>query len=206
MGSSNTVSYFQLVGVFSKYTPRFLTDRQQCTDISVLLKQIVFITLVDLVTRTPSATQSLGYQIGTWLPNPSVVGLNGPLGAGKTCFVQGVAQGLGVPSDTHVTSPAYTLIQEYPIGDRTLIHIDFYRLSTLTGADRMLFEELFQNPKHTIVVEWASKFLSELAPEFLIISILKGPDKNLRSFRISSNVPRYEQLLKKLSEYANTGT
>lgn len=166
---------------------------------------IAVITLIDLVTFSPSKTHSLGHLIGTWLPSPSVVGLDGPLGAGKTCFVQGVAQGLGIPADVHVISPAYTLIHEYPVRGRILIHIDFYRLSSLKNTDRMLFEELFQNPNHTIVVEWASKFLSEFAPEFLLIHISKGAEKNLRNFHISSDAPRYRQLLKNLSEYANSG-
>ncbi len=162
--------------------------------------------MVDLVTSSPSETQSLGRLIGGWLPKSSILGLDGPLGAGKTCFVQGLARGLGIPSTTHVTSPAYTLVQEYPLGSCTLVHIDFYRLSTLTNADFMLFQELFENPNHIVVVEWASKFLSELVPEFLRISISLGQDENLRNFRMSSTSPRYVELLNKLSNHANTGS
>ncbi|MXW14494.1 MAG: tRNA (adenosine(37)-N6)-threonylcarbamoyltransferase complex ATPase subunit type 1 TsaE [Rhodothermaceae bacterium] len=162
--------------------------------------------LVELVTSSPSETQSLGRLIGAWLPKSSILGLDGPLGAGKTCFVQGLAQGLGVPITTHVTSPAYTLVQEYPLGSHTLVHIDFYRLSTLTNADFMLFQELFENPNHIVVVEWASKFLSELVPEFLTISISLEQDKNRRTFRVYSISPRYVELLNKLSHHANTGS
>lgn len=162
--------------------------------------------LVELVTSSPSETRSLGRLIGIWLPKSPVVGLDGPLGVGKTCFVQGLAQGLGVPPTTHVTSPAYTLVQEYSLGSRTLVHIDFYRLSTLTNADFMLFQELFENPNHIVVVEWASKFLSELVPEFLGISISPGQNENLRNFRVSSPSPHYMDLLNKLANHANTGS
>ncbi|MXX97859.1 MAG: tRNA (adenosine(37)-N6)-threonylcarbamoyltransferase complex ATPase subunit type 1 TsaE [Rhodothermaceae bacterium] len=160
--------------------------------------------LVDLITSSPSETQSLGRSIGAWLPKPSVLGLDGPLGAGKTCFVQGLARGLGIPATTHVTSPAYTLVQEYLFGSRKLVHIDFYRLSTLTNTDFMLFQELLENPNHIVVIEWASKFLSDLVPEFLTISISLGQDKNQRNFQVSSTSPRYVELLDKLSNHAST--
>lgn len=162
--------------------------------------------MVNLVTSSPSKTQSLGRLIGSWLPNPSVLGLDGPLGAGKTCFVQGLAQGLGIPATTPVVSPAYTLTQEYPLGDLTLIHIDFYRLEKLTDGDYMLFQELFDNPNHILVVEWASKFLFELVTEFLQVSISKREDQNLRNFSISSNSPRYLEVLNNLSMHANPTT
>ncbi len=159
--------------------------------------------MVDLVTSSPSETQSLGLRIGSWLPDSSILGLDGPLGAGKTCFVQGLAQGLGIPPSTHVVSPAYTLIQEYPLNGQTLVHIDFYRLETLTDGDYMLFQELFENPSHILVVEWASKFLHKLATGFLQISISPGQDPNLRNFSISSTSPHYRELLNKLSTHAN---
>ena len=162
--------------------------------------------LVDLVTFSPSETQSLGQLIGTWLTSPSVLGLDGPLGSGKTCFVQGVAQGLGIPSSAHITSPAYTLIQEYPIRNHTLVHIDFYRLDTLFSTDLMLFEELFEDPDHIIVVEWASKFLSGLTTDFLQVSISIDSNQNQRLFRISSDSQKYSHIISQLSNYADAGT
>jgi len=162
--------------------------------------------LVNLVTYSPDETRSLGHLIGSCLPNPSILGLDGSLGAGKTCLVQGIARGLGISLNTQVISPAYTLVQEYPITQHSLIHIDFYRLETLNSIDRMLFEEIFENSSHIIVAEWASKFLSELATDFLQISICPGSDQNHRNFRISSDSGIYTQVLRQISGYANTGT
>ncbi len=162
--------------------------------------------LIEFITSSPSETQSLGHLIGEWLPPSSVVGLDGPLGAGKTCLVQGIAKGLGVPSNVQVISPAYTLVQEYPITHCTLIHIDFYRLDSLTSSDYYLFEELFANPDHIIMVEWASKFMSRFAPAFLKISVSVGLDPSQRNVQISSDSPTYEDVLTKLSNHANANT
>ncbi len=161
--------------------------------------------LVSLTTFSPLETQSLGEWIGTRLPGSSVLGLDGYLGAGKTCFVQGVARGLGIPSDTLVTSPAYTLVQEYPLKHCTLVHIDFYRLDTLSLNDLMLFGEFFEKPDHVIVAEWAAKFLSELTSEFLQISISTCSEPDQRQFQISSESGMYSDVLAQLSDYANTG-
>ncbi len=159
--------------------------------------------LVTLVSSSSAETQSLGHLIAGWLPPWSIVGLDGPLGSGKTCFVQGIALGLGVPSYVQVTSPAYTLVQEYPINHRTLIHIDFYRLNSLTSNDYCLFEELFANPDHIIMVEWASKFMSKFTSECLNVSISPELDSSQRSILITSDSPAYEDLLEKLSHHAN---
>lgn len=160
--------------------------------------------MVDLNTSSPDETQSLGRLIGTWLPERSVLGIDGPLGVGKTCLVQGIALGLGLCSNVPVISPAYTLVQEYPIGERTIVHIDFYRLTSLAGSDRMLFEEIFENPRHVILIEWASKFLTELTSQFLSITISSEPETNLRTFTITSDSTHYSQLLRNISEYADT--
>ena len=105
-----------------------------------------------------------------------------------------------------MTSPAYTLIQQYPIQHTTLIHIDFYRLDSLRSADLMLFEELFSHPEHIIAVEWASKFLSELVADFLKISISPGSKQNHRIFKISSDSTAYAQVLRRLSDsYVHAG-
>ncbi len=148
----------------------------------------------------------MGHWIGARLPDGAVVGLDGPVGSGKTCFVQGIARGLGIPEGTHITSPAYNLIQTYTIGRQKLTHIDFYRLSSLTTDDFMLFEEAFSGPRNVVVAEWASGFIEEFVPEFLRVVILKEPKDNMRRIEVSSPSSAYAQLLNKLSDYANIDT
>lgn len=162
--------------------------------------------LVTLLTFDPKETQALGHWIGARLPDDAVVGLDGPVGTGKTCLVQGLARGLGIPAGTHITSPAYNLIQTYTIGQQKLTHIDFYRLSSLTMDDFLLFEEAFSGPRNVVVAEWASGFIEDFAPEFLHVMISKEPEENMRRIEVSSSSLIYAQLLNKLSDYAYIDT
>jgi tRNA threonylcarbamoyladenosine biosynthesis protein TsaE len=75
------------------------------------------------MTRTVAETQKLGQSIGKWIQQPLVIALTGDLGSGKTAFVQGLAEGLEVPGQYYITSPTFTLINEYP-GRLPFFHID----------------------------------------------------------------------------------
>ena len=171
-----------------------------------MIKPWIVGALVHLHTSSPSETHSIGHQVGSLLPPSSIVGLDGPLGVGKTCFAQGVASGLGVPSSVHVTSPAYTLIQEYPLDQMTFVHIDFYRLDTLSLGDYVLFEELFEKPDQIILVEWASKFIAEFTSEALFISIEHRSDENHRSLNFFPNSSKYFPLLHQLGGHEHAVT
>jgi len=83
---------------------------------------------ITLISRSAEDTQIIGKIIGENLSNGDVVALIGELGSGKTCITQGIARGIGVPEEYQITSPTFTLINEYP-GKTTLYHVDIYRLS-----------------------------------------------------------------------------
>lgn len=108
-----------------------------------------------IVTRNADQTRLLGRLIGARLPAGTVLRLVGTLGSGKTCFVQGLARGLGVPEEYDITSPTYTLVHEYP-GRIPLIHADLYRLSDEADAEAVGLWDLMD--AHSIVaVEWAER-------------------------------------------------
>lgn len=86
--------------------------------------------------------------------------LNGPLGAGKTCFAQGFAKGLGVPSATPVTSPSYTLLNIHQ-GRLPLYHFDLYRLSQVDDLADLGYDEYAEGEGLTLV-EWADRMTSPL--------------------------------------------
>ena len=94
------------------------------------------------------------------LPAGSIVALTGPLGAGKTRFVKGVAAGIGATGE--VTSPTFTLIHEYTGGRVPVYHFDFFRLVDRQSAERLGLDEYFFGDG-ICVVEWADKF-PELVP------------------------------------------
>ena len=107
----------------------------------------------DFVTRSADETREVGRRLGERLRGGEVVLLFGPLGAGKTVFVVGVAEGMGLSTD-EVRSPSYTLINEHP-GKVNLYHADLYRLSPDSLVELGL-EELYGDGA-VVAVEWAER-------------------------------------------------
>lgn len=141
--------------------------------------------MIHLRTHGPDETLRLGERIGGRLPAGSVVGLDGELGTGKTWMAKGLVRGIGEFDPALVKSPAYNLVHEYPVvrGGETVpvVHIDFYRLAELSPTDRLLFEEYFGHEDRIVIVEWAGKFLVELAPGYLSVALSLCGDGGQRS-------------------------
>lgn len=109
------------------------------------------------VSRDQQETFDLGARIGERLVGGEIFLLDGPLGAGKTVFVKGIAASLGVAADD-VTSPSFTLVNVYPEGRLTLYHLDLYRLSEGTPAAHAVgLDDLLADERAVIVIEWAGR-------------------------------------------------
>lgn len=164
--------------------------------------------MVRLTTRDAAQTLELGRWIGRRLAPGSVVGLDGDLGAGKTWMAKGLVRGIGDHDETLVKSPAFNLIHEYPtVRDGThlsVIHIDFYRLDDLSETDFLLFSEYFERPASIWLVEWARKFLCELAPRYLAIDLSPcvAGDDECRTFAVGAVGGGYGELLEGLRDHA----
>lgn len=113
------------------------------------------------ITETPEETRDLGRLLGELAAAGMVVLLNGDLGAGKTCFAQGVAGGLAVSPATPVTSPSYTLLNIHH-GRLPLYHFDLYRLSHVDDLADLGYDEFAEGDGLTLV-EWADRMTEELA-------------------------------------------
>ena len=99
-------------------------------------------------------TLKLGEKLSQKLNPQSIVLLEGPIGAGKTSFVQGIAKGLSISED--ITSPTFALSHHYSSGKIPLIHLDLYRLENSSSAKEVFFseqEEALQS-KAILVIEW----------------------------------------------------
>jgi tRNA threonylcarbamoyladenosine biosynthesis protein TsaE len=151
-----------------------------------------------LQTRSASETIRIGKNIGNRLLPRDVVALVGELGAGKTQFIKGLAAGVGIGNPTYISSPSFTLINEYP-GKIPFYHIDLFRLGREKEAEELGLEDYFQGGGIT-AIEWADKIPSLLPKEMLFISI-RYIDKNIRSVEIIGKGKRFEDLVKELSEF-----
>lgn len=120
-----------------------------------------------------------------WDFRGGVIALKGELGAGKTTFVQGFAEGLGITEK--IISPTFVLIRQHkiPNTNRFLYHIDLYRLENDRDFKSLGLKDLLNNPEHLIIIEWAEKIEKYLPKDFLQISI-KKIDQNQRRLTILS--------------------
>jgi tRNA threonylcarbamoyladenosine biosynthesis protein TsaE len=109
---------------------------------------------VTVTTHSEADTSAIGRELAVRLSVGSVVLLVGDLGAGKTAFVRGLAEGLGVRAED-VSSPTFTLIQEYRGGRLPLLHVDLYRLNDPREVDDLGLDEL--GATAALAIEWAEK-------------------------------------------------
>jgi tRNA threonylcarbamoyladenosine biosynthesis protein TsaE len=156
---------------------------------------IVSHTKVVLQTRNTSGTIQIGKSIGSLLLPGDVVALVGELGTGKTQFIKGLAVGVGIGKPTYISSPSFTLINEYK-GKIPFYHIDLFRLRAEKEAEDLGLEEYFQSGGIT-AIEWADRIPSLLPREMLWIQI-SYTGENTRSIEILGRGKRYEELLEQI--------
>jgi tRNA threonylcarbamoyladenosine biosynthesis protein TsaE len=134
------------------------------------------------VTASPESTRALAAGIGHLAQPSLVITLTGDLGSGKTCFVQGLAQGLRIPADHYVTSPSYTLIHTYP-GRLPLHHVDLYRLAGGDLDDIGLLDLMEESG--VTAIEWAERLTADLPREHLAVD-LRFLDETSRRITITA--------------------
>jgi tRNA threonylcarbamoyladenosine biosynthesis protein TsaE len=132
-----------------------------------------------LVTRSEDETASAGERLARSLSPGDVILLYGELGAGKTAFVRGLARGLGGQPD-EVSSPTFTLIQEYASPRGTLYHVDLYRLEP-GEVDDLGLEELVGGDG-IVAIEWAERWRGR--PEDAIEVRIEDQGEDSRTIRI----------------------
>lgn len=107
-----------------------------------------------------------------------VVALTGPLGAGKTAFVKGLGEGLGIEAD-RVSSPTFVLANQYPTERAALHHVDFYRIEQAAELEDMGFFDLM-TPGALLAVEWGERFENALPRERVDVVITPESDAHRR--------------------------
>lgn len=133
-------------------------------------------------TSSPEETAAAGERLGRALGAGAVVALTGELGAGKTCFIQGLVRGLGV--ERRATSPTFVLVNEYR-GRMPVLHVDLYRIDRLADVEDLGLPDVFGREAVTLV-EWADK-LGPLVPADAIRVHIDGVGDEPRRITIAGS-------------------
>lgn len=130
-----------------------------------------------LSSDSPDTTFRIASSIGITLEEGSRIALLGPLGAGKTCFTQGLVAGLDCPDV--VRSPSYVLVNEYE-GRHPIYHCDWYRLETDGDVESTGFEDMMRDDS-VVIVEWADRLIDWLPPPRLevVIDVGEGDTRDI---------------------------
>src|SRR5690554_431438 len=131
---------------------------------------------MEINTDSPEATQKAGHELSASLKPGSIVALTGELGAGKTTFVKGIAEGLGISS--RITSPTFIIMRSY---DNNFYHVDLYRLDDNIDQEvaNLGLLDIIKEGNSIVVIEWAEK-IRNLLPENTIWINFKILEENKR--------------------------
>ena len=137
---------------------------------------------MEYITHSPAETEELGCRLGRTLRPGAVVAYFGGLGMGKTAFTRGLARGLGCRG--RVTSPTFTIVNEYEGGRLPLFHFDMYRLAD-AGALFDIGWEDYLDRGGVCAVEWSEQVADAMPPETIYVTISRRPeDDRARSITI----------------------
>jgi len=123
----------------------------------------------ETTTHSVEETRAFGERLGRHITAGTTIALTGDLGSGKTAFVQGIARGLHVPAEYYITSPTFTLINEYP-GRLRLHHVDLYRIGDPIEIEEIGLHEIL-NSDGVAVIEWAERLGAELPAQHVRVHL-----------------------------------
>lgn len=129
---------------------------------------------IELITNSANDTIEFGKSVARAVEKGAVISLVGDLGAGKTTFTKGVARGLGIMDN--VTSPTFTILNEYAGEEKKLYHFDFYRIEDPDELVELGFEDYFPSTDGLTIVEWVEKAPCVLPKKFYQITFKKIDD------------------------------
>ena len=129
---------------------------------------------VGVTTGSAAETQAFGAELAAALPPDMTLALHGDLGVGKTTFVQGLARGFAVTES--VTSPTFTIFTLHRGPQRTLEHLDAYRLNGAAQLDALMLEDFLVTP-YCLAIEWPDHIAAWLPPDALHLDLAIAPDE-----------------------------
>lgn len=138
--------------------------------------------MIELVCRTEAETRGAAARLAALCRPGDVIALAGPLGAGKTAFTGGLADGLGV--EEPVTSPSFILMRRYDSGFLPLVHVDVYRLTSIGEFEDLATLE--EGVDGVVVIEWGNAVMGVLGDDYLVIRFEVDEDES-RTLRLEAH-------------------
>ena len=142
-----------------------------------------------IITTSFEETRKIGFELAKTLKGGEVIALYGDLGAGKTTFMQGLAQGLGITKN--IISPTFIIMRTYGVGTRnlgrgisTLYHLDLYRIETEAQVVDLGLFDLMSQPENIVAIEWPDK-IENILPEKRINVYFEYLGDDKRSIRVA---------------------
>ena len=137
---------------------------------------------MELLSHSPEDTEDIGARLAEQLEPGAVVAFTGDLGAGKTAFTRGLARGLGIPD--RITSPTFTIVNEYEGGRLPLFHFDMYRLGSADELFDIGWEDYLRRGG-VCAVEWSENIADALEADTVRVDIRRGGSDQERSITIT---------------------
>ena len=137
---------------------------------------------MELLSHSPEDTEDIGARLAEQLEPGAVVAFTGDLGAGKTAFVRGLARGLGIAE--RVTSPTFTIVNEYEGGRLPLFHFDMYRLGSADELFDIGWEDYLRRGG-VCAVEWSENIADALEEDAVRVDIRRGASDQERVITIA---------------------
>lgn len=143
---------------------------------------------MEFITNSPEETEKIGAAMGRIIPAGTVLAYRGDLGAGKTAFTRGLARGLGFTEA--VTSPTYTIVNEYLGGRLPLFHFDMYRLSSADDLFDIGWED-YLSRGGVCAVEWSEQVADALPEGTVYVTLTRHPEHDgWRSITVEGGAAR----------------
>lgn len=152
--------------------------------------------IIEIITNSPEETKELAKKIGINLNGSFYMALKGDLGAGKTAFTQGLAQGLEVDPKYYVTSPTYNILQTYN-GKIMLLHADLYRISDIDELELTGFADLINDHECVAAIEWPERIENDFQFDLIVEIQIENLEK--RKIKLISSGRKGIHLINQLS-------
>lgn len=132
------------------------------------------------ITKNKKETQKIGEEFAKKITNGQILAFFGDLGSGKTTFIQGFSKGLGIKR--RIISPTFIIVRKYDINDNNFFHVDLYRVETENDIKSVGLDQIMEDGKSIVAIEWSEK-LGKLLPKKRIeihIDLLENEQRKIR--------------------------